>query len=143
MCPAGRIIYYDAILSCNFIKTNINFSDRRSFVQIATPSIEGIEHAVSAFDEISHPDKLGNSLIIAGGGLVDCEIAYDERLKGKNVTVIEALNDIMKAGDPAPLPNGMMIKAQFKDKGVHVMISTSPANILQAVADGYAIANSI
>lgn len=90
----------------------------------AMPPIPGIEKAITALDAINNPDKLGNNIVIAGGGLVGCEIGYDEVLKGKNVTVVELMDDIMAAGAAAPLPNIMMIKAEFAARNVRVMTKT-------------------
>ncbi|MDO4416043.1 MAG: FAD-dependent oxidoreductase [Erysipelotrichaceae bacterium] len=88
------------------------------------PPIPGIEKAITALDAINNPSKLGNKIVIAGGGLVGCEIGYDEVLKGKQVTVVELMKDIMAAGAAAPLPNIMMIKAEFAARGVSVLTET-------------------
>ncbi|MDD3217543.1 MAG: FAD-dependent oxidoreductase [Lachnospiraceae bacterium] len=166
----------------------------------STPPIPGLETATTSVEAIRHPEKIGHNVIIVGGGLVGCEIAYDEVLKGKAVTIIEALEDIMVAGVPAPTPNAMMMKdildqhkvsvrtsckaVEIKADGIVVesekggreelkgdtIISAlgfrpnvsmkealsdcgaqvfeigdarRPANILQAVADGYEVANTI
>ncbi|MBE6123849.1 MAG: FAD-dependent oxidoreductase [Erysipelotrichaceae bacterium] len=90
----------------------------------AVPKIPGIEQTMTALYAINHPEEIGQKVIIAGGGLVGCEIAYDEVLKGKDVTVVEALDKIMAAGGAAPLPNLMMIQAEFADKGVHLLTNT-------------------
>lgn len=90
----------------------------------SVPPIKGIENTVSALDAIDNPEKLGDSIIVAGGGLVGCEIALDEINRGKDVTVIEALDDIMLAGETAPFPNGMMIKAVLPEKGVNILTKT-------------------
>ncbi len=95
----------------------------------SVPPIPGIENAVAALDAINHPEKLGQKIVIAGGGLVGCEIAYDEVMKGKEVTVVEALADIMAAGGAAPLPNLMMIKAEFAARGVPVLTETRVTEI--------------
>ena len=97
--------------------------------ETAVPPIPGIENAVAALDAINHPEKLGQKIVIAGGGLVGCEIAYDEVMKGKDVTVVEALSDIMAAGGAAPLPNLMMIKAEFAARGVPVLTETRVSEI--------------
>ena len=95
----------------------------------SVPPIPGIEKAVAALDAINHPEKLGQKIVIAGGGLVGCEIAYDEVMKGKDVTVVEALADIMAAGGAAPLPNLMMMKAEFAARGVPVLTETRVSEI--------------
>ncbi|MBQ6478646.1 MAG: FAD-dependent oxidoreductase [Erysipelotrichaceae bacterium] len=91
----------------------------------AHPDIPGLDKAVASLDAIDHPEKLGNRVVIVGGGLVGCEIALDEVNHGKDVTVVEALDDIMAAGGAgAPYPNRQMIVDLFENKGVRVMTST-------------------
>ncbi len=91
----------------------------------AHPNIPGLDKAVASLDAIDHPEKLGNRIVIVGGGLVGCEIALDEINHGKDVTVVEALDDIMAAGGSgAPYPNRQMIVDLFENKGVRVMTST-------------------
>ena len=84
-----------------------------------------MDKAVSSLDAIDHPEKLGQKVVIVGGGLVGCEIALDEANHGKNVTVVEALDDIMAAGGAgAPYPNRQMIVDLFENKGVTVLTNT-------------------
>ena len=95
------------------------------------PPIKGLEHSVCALDAINHPEQLGDRIVIAGGGLVGCEIAYDEVQKGKNVTVVEALDKIMAAGAAAPLPN-LMMQAEFAARNVNLMINTRVTEITES-----------
>ena len=104
----------------------------------SVPPIPGIESAIAALDAINHPEKLGQKIVVAGGGLVGCEIAYDEVMKGKEVTVVEALDDIMAAGGAAPLPNIMMIKAEFATRGVTVLTGT---RVTEIRPDGVSVAD--
>lgn len=91
----------------------------------AHPEIPGIDKTVSSLDAINHPEKLGEKIVIVVGGLVGCEIALDEANHGKDVTIVEALDDIMAAGGAsAPYPNRQMIVDLFENKGVKVMTST-------------------
>ena len=91
----------------------------------AHPNIPGLDKAVTSLDAINHPEKLGSKVVIVGGGLVGCEIALDEANHGKDVTVVEALDDIMAAGGAgAPYPNRQMIVDLFENRGVRVLTST-------------------
>ena len=91
----------------------------------ATPSITGLNKAISSLDAIHNPDKLGQNIIIVGGGLVGCELALDEAKKGKSVTIIEALDTIMSAGGAnAPYPNKQMIGDLFEEYKVNVQTNT-------------------
>ena len=92
---------------------------------VSAPPIRGLEKAVTSLDAIDHPEKLGQKVVIVGGGLVGCEIALDEANQGKDVTVVEALDDIMAAGGSgAPYPNKQMIIDLFADRGVKVFTNT-------------------
>lgn len=92
---------------------------------VSAPPIPGLEKAVTSLDAINHPEKIGQKVVIIGGGLVGCEIALDEANQGKDVTIIEALDDIMAAGGAgAPYPNKQMIIDLFAAKGVRVHTST-------------------
>ena len=89
------------------------------------PNIPGLDKAVSSLDAIDHPEKLGQKVVIIGGGLVGCEIALDEANHGKSVMVVEALDDIMAAGGAgAPYPNRQMIVDLFENKGVTILTNT-------------------
>lgn len=92
---------------------------------VSAPPIPGLEKAMASLDAIDHPENIGNTVVVVGGGLVGCEIALDEANHGKNVTVVEALDDIMAAGGSgAPYPNKQMIVDLFENKGVAVLTST-------------------
>ena len=109
---------------------------------VSMPPIPGLDKTITSLDAIDHPEKLGNKVVIVGGGLVGCEIALDEANHGKDVTVIEALDDIMAAGGAgAPYPNKQMICDLFENKGVKVYTSTklvevTDSGIVAEKADG-------
>lgn len=96
----------------------------------AHPPIPGLDLALASLDAIDHPEKIKDTIIVAGGGLVGCEIALDEALKGKEVTIVEALDDIMAAGGAsAPYPNRQMISDLFDNKKVKVLTNTRLAEV--------------
>ncbi|MBQ4254017.1 MAG: FAD-dependent oxidoreductase, partial [Erysipelotrichaceae bacterium] len=97
---------------------------------VSSPKIPGLEKAVNSLDAINNPEQLGQKVLIIGGGLVGCEIALDEANKGKEVTIVEALDDIMAAGGAgAPYPNKQMITDLFEYKNVCVRTSTKLVEI--------------
>ena len=92
---------------------------------VASPKIPGLDKAIDSLTAIDKPELLGNKVVIVGGGLVGCEIALDEANHGKDVTIVEALGDIMAAGGAgAPYPNRQMIVDLFENKGVKVFTNT-------------------
>ncbi len=91
----------------------------------SAPPIPGLDKALVSLDAINYPDRIGEKVVVVGGGLVGCEIALDEVNHGKDVTVVEALDDIMAAGGAgAPYPNKQMITDLFEDKKVKVLTGT-------------------
>lgn len=55
----------------------------------AVPPIKGIEMAVNALDVYKNIDKIGKKVVLAGGGLVGCEVGLYLAAEGREVTVVE------------------------------------------------------
>lgn len=88
------------------------------------PHIPGIDRpmVVECTDSYAHPEKIGQRVAVIGGGLVGCEMALGYAMEGKQVTVVEALDSLMMAGDEQPpIPNGQMIPDLFDHYGVQVL----------------------
>ncbi|MDD3184174.1 MAG: FAD-dependent oxidoreductase [Anaerostipes sp.] len=87
------------------------------------PRVPGIEDekVLGCMDAFTHPEKIGQKVIVIGGGLVGCEMALDYAQDGKEVTVVEALPKILSAGIPSPIPNGQMIPDLFEQYHVTVL----------------------
>lgn len=60
------------------------------------PPIPGLEHAMEAAEYLCGRE-VGERVVIIGGGLTGCEIAYDLILKGKKPIVVEMKNDLIAA----------------------------------------------
>ncbi len=58
----------------------------------AIPPIPGIEKAMTALDAYHNMDKIGKKVVLAGGGLVGCEVGLHLASHGHDVTVIEMLH---------------------------------------------------
>ncbi|NTV89898.1 MAG: FAD-dependent oxidoreductase, partial [Clostridiales bacterium] len=63
------------------------------------PRIKGIENALHALTAYSDFDKLGQKIVIIGGGLIGCETGYLLADLGKTVHIIELLDDVAKDGN--------------------------------------------
>ncbi|MCI9003285.1 MAG: FAD-dependent oxidoreductase [Oscillibacter sp.] len=99
------------------------------------PKVPGIENpmAIECMDAYAHPEKIGQNVVVVGGGLVGCEMALGYAMEGKQVTAVEALDTLMTAGEEAPpIPNGQMIPDLFDHYGVKVLTRHK----LTAVGDG-------
>ena len=57
--------------------------------------IPGADSAVEAVDYLLENKQVGNKVVIIGGGLTGCEIAYDLYLKGKEPVIVEMQDDLI------------------------------------------------
>lgn len=65
----------------------------------AVPPIPGIEKAQHALSVYSDPKNVGQKVVIIGGGLVGCETGYHLAELGKEVHILEMLDDVAKEGN--------------------------------------------
>ena len=106
-------------------------------VMTKVPGIDD-KKVIGCMEAFAHPEKVGQKVIVIGGGLVGCEMALDYAQDGKEVTVVEALPKILSAGIPSPIPNGQMIPDLFEHHHVTVLEN----HRLSAVEDGRVILES-
>ncbi|TQI67078.1 FAD-dependent oxidoreductase [Clostridium sp. KNHs216] len=80
------------------------------------PKLPGIDSpkVASSVDALRGKKKIGEHVVVIGGGLVGCEMALEYAKEGKKVTVVEALDTILSAGDPVPVPNKQMLEDLFE-----------------------------
>ena len=90
------------------------------------PPVPGIdsEKSVSCIDVLLGKRKLGKNVVVVGGGLVGCEIAYEAILQGKNVTIVEGLPEILSSGAPVPHQNKAFLKDLFEAKKTPIITNT-------------------
>ena len=105
-----------------------------------TPKVPGIDDkkVIGCMEAFAHPEKVGQKVMVIGGGLVGCEMALEYAQDGKEVTVVEALPKILSADIPSPIPNGQMIPDLFEHHHVAVLEN----HRLSAVEDGRVILES-
>ncbi|MCM1194023.1 MAG: FAD-dependent oxidoreductase [Acetatifactor muris] len=104
------------------------------------PKVPGMddEKVLGCMEAFAHPEKVGQKVVVIGGGLVGCEMALDYAQAGKEVTVVEALPKILSAGIPSPIPNGQMIPDLFEHHHVNVLEN----HRLSAVENGKVVLES-
>lgn len=106
--------------------------------------IPGIERTVSCVDALMEHKEVGRNVVVVGGGLVGCELAYEYLLEGKKVTIVEGLTDILSAagGDPAPIMNEMFLRDVFYQYGTELLTGhkivgvTEEGAVLASTSDG-------
>lgn len=98
-------------------------------VPVMPKSIEGIDKAVSGVDALLGKKAIGEKVIIVGGGLVGCEIAYGYAKEGKDVTIVEALDRILNLGNVPGMNKAMLLDA-FEYYGTKIMTGTKLKSVL-------------
>ena len=76
------------------------------------PPIPGIDHpkSVNCYDALMKNVEIGKKVVVVGGGMTGCELAYDlAAFEGKEVTLIEALDGVMSSGPVVPKAVKMML----------------------------------
>ena len=57
--------------------------------------VKGAEKGIEACDFLLGKKQVGEKVVIIGGGLTGCEIAYELYLQGKKPTIVEMQNDLI------------------------------------------------
>lgn len=87
-----------------------------------TLKLPGIERAIEAVDYLNGA-KVGKNVVVIGGGLCGCEVAYDLHLKGFNPVIVEAKQDLMVANNLS-LANTSYLRDYFKTNKVPVYLES-------------------
>lgn len=99
--------------------------------------IKGIEKSMEAIEYLNGKE-VGENVVIIGGGLSGCEIAYDLHLKGKHPVIIEAKNDLM-VSNMLCLANSSYLRDYFDYKKVPVYLKSK---VLEINDDNVVVLNS-
>ncbi len=104
------------------------------------PNVLGMDDkkVLGCMEAFANPEKVGQKVMVIGGGLVGCEMALDYAQDGKEVMVVEALPKILSAGILSPIPNGQMIHDLFE----HHHVTVLEKHRLSAVENGKVILES-
>ena len=115
------------------VKLNSEITDLKQLkadeIVIATGSkakqlkIKGIERAIEAIDFLNNPEQAKENVVVIGGGLTGCEIAYQLALDGKKPVIVEAKNDLM-AMRGLCLANSSFLRDYFKHNNIAVYLES-------------------
>ena len=97
----------------------------------ATPvslPVPGAEKGIQAVDYLLGKRPVGEKVVIVGGGLTGCEIAYDLYLQGKQPTIVEMKDDLIAVSGVC-LANSSYLRDFFKTNRVPVYLETSLGEI--------------
>jgi len=70
----------------------------------------GKNHVCTADELLNGTENAGENIVVVGGGLIGCETALWLRQQGKNVTIVEALPEILGGGEDMCFANYDMLK---------------------------------
>ena len=127
------------------VKLNTEITDIASLgadeVIVATGSkanripVPGAEKAIEAIDFLLGKKEVGDKVVIIGGGLTGCEIAYELYLQGKHPTIVEMQNDLITTKGIC-LANTSFLRDFFKANKVPVHLETG----VKEIKDGHVLA---
>jgi 2-enoate reductase len=91
--------------------------------------IPGIEKGIQAIDFLLGKKSVGENVVIIGGGLTGCEIAYELYLQGKKPTIVEMQNDLITTKGVC-LANTSFLRDFFEANRVPVHLETKLDQIM-------------
>ena len=97
--------------------------------------IKGADTAIEAVDYLLGNKTVGERVVVIGGGLTGCEIAYDLFLQGKKPAIVEMQDDLITTPGIC-LANTSYLRDCFKTNNVPVHLETSVSEIK---ADGVTV----
>ncbi len=120
------------------VKLNTEITDVKSLdadeIIVATGAkarklpIPGADGAIEAIDYLLGSREVGDRVVVIGGGLTGCEIAYDLYLKGKQPTIVEMQDDLITTPGIC-LANTSFLRDFFRANKVPVLLETSVSEI--------------
>ncbi len=129
-----EILRYDAIT----IHMNSEVKDIASLnadeVIVATGAVankipvKGADKAIEAIDFLLDNSLAGENVVVVGGGLTGCEIAYELYLQGKKPVIVEMQDDLVTTPGVA-LANTSYLRDFFKTNKVPVYLETKTTEI--------------
>ncbi len=99
-------------------------------------SIPGAKNVFSATDVLLGKVDPGKSVLIVGGGLVGCETALWLAEKGKRVTIVEVLDELLKLAGPLCHANGDMLTELLHFRKVDVITGSK---VVEERPEGFVI----
>ncbi len=94
------------------------------------------EYGIEAVDYLLGNKTVGDNVVVVGGGLTGCEIAYDLYLQGKKPVIVEMQDDLITTPGVA-LANTSFLRDFFKANKVPVYLESKTTEIR---ADGVTVA---
>ena len=116
--------------------TDLNIADADEIV-VATgatankiPVAGAADFGIEAVDFLLGKKEVGENVVIVGGGLTGCEIAYELYLQGKKPTIVEMKEDLIAVVGVC-LANASYLRDFFKTNNVPVHLDTKLGEVLE------------
>ena len=90
--------------------------------------IPGVEKSIEAVDYLLGNKTVGENVVVIGGGLTGCEIAYDLYLQGKKPVIVEMQDDLITTPGIC-LANTSYLRDFFNANKVSVLLETGVKEI--------------
>ena len=90
--------------------------------------IDGVENSIEAVDYLLGKQEVGKGVVVIGGGLTGCEIAYDLYLQGKKPVIVEAQQDLV-VSKAICLANSSYLRDFFDANKVPVYLESTVSKI--------------
>jgi 2-enoate reductase len=90
--------------------------------------VKGLEYGMEAIEYLLGEKPVGENVVVIGGGLTGCEIAYELYLKGKKPTIVEMKDDLI-AVTGVCLANSSYLRDFFAANKVPVLLETKLGEI--------------
>ncbi|MBQ8497749.1 MAG: FAD-dependent oxidoreductase [Clostridia bacterium] len=92
--------------------------------------VKGVERSIQAVDYLLGKKPVGENVVIVGGGLTGCEIAYELYLQGKKPVIVEMMDDLIVTKGVC-LANTSYLRDFFKANKVPVYLETGLTEITE------------
>ena len=99
--------------------------------------VKGAELGIEAVEYLLGEKPVGDNVVVVGGGLTGCEIAYELYLQGKKPTIVEMQHDLI-VSDKICLANTSYLRDFFAANKVPVHLETKLSEIRE---DGVTVVN--
>lgn len=93
-------------------------------------NVPGSEHSVSALEFLQKGMESKDNVVIIGGGLTGCEMAYELAMQGKHPVIVEVMNDILIAPGSC-MANTSYLRDAFDYYKVPVYVSGTTEKITE------------
>ena len=91
-------------------------------------NVPGVERAVSAADFLNDGMKCGDKVVIIGGGLTGCEVAYELALQGKHPSIVE-MTDYLVGARGICMANSSMLRELLRFHKVPAYLNSTVDSI--------------